>query len=106
MLDADAFCPAAFSGQQLDLARRDAKQPGKKVGQVFIRLAIHGGRGDPDFQAFAIGAIEGVPGGLRLNVDGEYQVFTIPLIPGGRHNLLTKQRRDQHLQDLQADKRK
>jgi hypothetical protein len=104
LLDADTFRPAAFTRQQPDLATRDVKQAGKKTDQVFIRLAIHGRSAEPDFQAFAIGAIQGVAGGLRLNMDGQNQVFTIPLIPGGRHNLLTKQRYKQHLQDLQADK--
>jgi len=49
--------------------------------EVAVRLAINGRRCQPDFQAIAMGAVKGVGRSSWLDMDGQYQVFTVPLVP-------------------------
>ena len=65
----------------MNLAARNTKMPGKEADQVAIGLAVDGRRGQPDLQTLAMGAIQGVCLGAGLDMNGQQQVFSIPLVP-------------------------
>jgi len=65
----------------MNLAARNTKMPGKEADQVAIGLAVDGRRGQPDLQTLAMGAIQGVCRGAGLDMNGQQQVFSIPLVP-------------------------
>jgi hypothetical protein len=80
-LNTHPFGPAALPGKQLDLAAWNPEEFRKKANELAICLAINRRRGQPDFQAFAMSSVKGVGRGPGLDVDGQYQVFTVPLVP-------------------------
>lgn len=53
----------------------------KEVNEMAICLAIDGWRGQPDFQAITMCAVKRVGGCPGLNINGQHQVFTVPLVP-------------------------
>lgn len=73
---------------------------------MIVGPAINRYGGDLDFQAFAVSACQRIPCRSRLQMDGQDQVITLPVIPGRRHRVSGEQRQDQHSQYLQADYRK
>jgi len=73
---------------------------------VIVGPSVNRYGGDLDFQTFAVGTRQRIPRRARLQMDGQEQVVTLPLIPWRRHRISGEQRQDQHSQYLQADNRK
>jgi len=80
-LNTNPFGPAALPGKQLDLAAWNPEVFRQESNEVAICLAIDGSCCQPDFQAFAMSAVKGVGRSPGLNMDGQHQVFTVPLVP-------------------------
>ena len=57
-LNTNPLGSAAFTREQMNLATRHTKMPGKEANQVAIGLAVDGRRGQPDLQTLAMGAIQ------------------------------------------------
>jgi hypothetical protein len=101
-----ALAAAAVAGDQCHLAASYAKQLREITYQVFIGPAVNGYRGDLDLQAVCVDACQRVVGRAGLQMDGEDQIITIPMIPGMRHRSSEEQGHEQHPQHLQGDERK
>jgi len=80
-LNANPFVPAALPGKQLDLTAWNSEVFRQKFNEVAICLAIDGRCCQPDFQAFAMGPVNGVDRSPGLYVDGQHHVFTVPPVP-------------------------
>jgi hypothetical protein len=88
-LDTDPFEAAAFPGNQLDMAAWYPEVFCEEPDQVAVCLAVNGRRSQPDFQTFAVSAVNRVDRGPGLEMDVEHQVFSIPGMPRRGHRPLS-----------------
>lgn len=87
LVNAYAFAAAALSRYQYDPAARYAEQPGQETHQVIICLTGHRWGSNLDFKTITIDAGDSVAGRFWLDMDGQYQIGAIPVIPGSRRGL-------------------
>lgn len=80
-LNSNPFGPAVFPCQQLDLASRYPEALRQKTDQVAVGLAIDRRCCQPDFQAITMCTVKRVGRRSGLDMEGQHQVFTVPLVP-------------------------
>lgn len=66
----------------------------KEANEVAICLAIDGWCSQPDFQAISMCAVKRVGGSPGLDIDGQQQVFSVPLVPMRSQRLFSLPGRD------------
>jgi hypothetical protein len=81
MPDTNPFGTTVLPGNQLDMAAWNPEVFRKETDQVVVSPAINGRGGQPDFQAIPMTPFQRVFRSPGLNMDGQHQVFTVPMVP-------------------------
>jgi hypothetical protein len=85
MSDTDPFGATVLPGNQLDMAAWNPEVFRKETDEVVVCLAINGRGGQPDFQAVPVCPVKRIGRSPGLDMDGQHQIFTVPMVPLRRH---------------------